>query len=99
MNPLLDALVGAGYVDQWGVLSSPLPSSSFEIIEAPEGFGCEPLLNEVALAPIAVGTQDLEVLKCCRAAVGDRQDVVVLDVEVPPALDAAAPITLEDRAS
>jgi hypothetical protein len=54
------------------------------------------LSDGVALAPVAVGAEELEVLKRRRAAVGDGQDVVVLEVERAAALDAAATVALED---
>ena len=45
----------------------------------------------VALAPVAAGAQELEVLESRRAAVGDGQDVVVLEVEIAAALNAPPP--------
>jgi hypothetical protein len=52
--------------------------------------------HTVALAPVAVSAQQLEVLNARGPAERDRQDVVVLEVEARTALDAASCITLED---
>ena len=46
------------------------------------------LLERVALAAVAVRAEELQVLRGCRSAAGNWQDVVVLEVEVLPALDA-----------
>src|SRR5215831_11403047 len=51
--------------------------------------------ERVALAPVAVGAQQLEVLNGRRAATGDGKDVVVLQVEPPLALHTPPAVALE----
>src|SRR4051812_14646433 len=54
------------------------------------------LTQRRALGLVAGGAEDLQVLGRVRAAERVRDDVVVLDVEVRAALDAAAAVALED---
>src|SRR4051812_43812437 len=53
-------------------------------------------LERRALRLIALRAEDLQVLGGIRAAHGERDDVVVLDLEVGPAFDAAAAVAFED---
>jgi hypothetical protein len=48
-----------------------------------------------SLFPVAVGTQELEVLGAGRATEGDRDHVVILEVEGAAAFGALASIALE----
>lgn len=85
----------------------PWPTSSGSCSRSGRGSGGRAELAQagmrrsdgVALAPVAVGAQQLEVIERRRAAVGDGQDVVILEVEIAAALDAPATVALKDSAA
>jgi hypothetical protein len=69
--------------------------SFIELVEAQLPEAPQARLQAPALRLVAAGAEDLKVLDRRGAAHGEGDDVVVLDVEVAPALDAAPAVPLE----